>query len=61
MAVLEPDTLDTGDIPIVPNEDGPKGSDSSDSSDVELFDDGSDTDIHEETELEKFSKMLFTA
>jgi hypothetical protein len=61
MAVLEPDTLDTGDIPIVPNEDGPEGSDSSDSSDVEIFDDGSDTDIHEETELEKFSKMLFTA
>jgi hypothetical protein len=57
MAVLdEPDTLDTFDLPIVPNEDN-SDSDSS----VEILDGGSDTDIDNETELTTFSKMLCDA
>jgi len=56
-AVLdEPDTLDTFDLPIVPNEDN-SDSDSS----VEILDGGSDVDIDDETELTTFSKMLCDA
>lgn len=52
----EPDTLDADNVPTLPNED-----DSSDSSDVEILDGGSDVDIREETDLEKFSRMLHEA
>jgi hypothetical protein len=53
----EPDTLDTDDVPTLPNED----EDDSEGSDVEILDGGSDIDICEETELEKFSRMLHEA
>jgi hypothetical protein len=58
MAVLdEPDTLDTDDVPTVPNEDD----DGSKGSNVEILDGGSDADIYEGTELIKFSRMLCDA
>jgi hypothetical protein len=61
-AVLdEPDTLDTDDVPVVPNEDHFESSEDSDGSVVEILDGGSDVDIYEESELAKFSKMLFDA
>ena len=57
----EPDSADTldldDDVPTVPNTD----SDDSEDSGIEILDDGSDTDIHEETELAKFSRMLCEA
>jgi hypothetical protein len=53
MAVDEPDALDT----IMPNEDDNESDDSS----LEILDSGSDTDICEESELAKFSKMLSDA
>ena len=55
MAVInEPDTSDTGNIPIASNEDNVD----SNGSDVEILDSGSDVDICEETELTKFSRIL---
>ena len=58
MAVInEPDTSDTGNIPITSNEDDVD----SDGSDVEILDSGSDMDICEETELTKFSRILHDA
>jgi hypothetical protein len=57
MAVLdEPNTLDSFDLPTVPNEDD-LDSDSS----VEILDGGSDTDIDDKAELTTFSKMLCDA
>ena len=53
MAVEEPDTLDTSNVPSVPSD----SDDNSDSS-VEILDSGSDTDICEETELARFSRIL---
>jgi hypothetical protein len=53
MAVLdEPDTLDTDDVPTIPSVDNSKGSS------VEILDGASDTDICEETELTRFSRIL---
>ena len=58
MAVFnEPDMMDADNIPTVPNGDN---SDSEDSM-VKILDAGSDVDIHEETKLIKFSRMLFDA
>jgi hypothetical protein len=52
-AVLdEPDTLG---VPVTPNEDHLD----SEGSIVENLDGGSDVDIYEESELEKFSRILF--
>jgi hypothetical protein len=57
MAVLdEPNTLDTFNLPIVPNKD-----DSDSDSSVEILDGGSNVDIDDETELTTFSKMLCDA
>jgi hypothetical protein len=57
-AVLdEPDTLDTDDIPTMPNEDD----DGSESSSVEILDSGSHTDICKENELTRFSQILYDA
>jgi hypothetical protein len=54
-AVLdEPDTLD---VPVMPNEDHLD----SEGSIMEILDGGSDVDIYEESELEKFSRILFDA
>jgi hypothetical protein len=53
--MAEPGTLDTNDVPIMSNED--VESDFEGSS-VEILDSGSDTDICEESELTKFSRML---
>jgi hypothetical protein len=66
MAVLdEPNTLDPGhdDVLTMPNEHDSDSKDSKGSkgSDVEILDGSSDTDIHEETELIKFSEMLCDA
>ena len=58
MAVFdESDIMDANNIPTVPNGDN---SDSEDSM-VKILDASSDVDIYEETELIKFSRMLFDA
>lgn len=59
MAVDEPDMLDPNDKPIMLNEDDNESTGFKSS--LEIFDSGSDTDICEESELSKFSKMLFDA
>jgi hypothetical protein len=56
--MAEPDTLDTNDVPIMSNEDVESDSEGSG---VEILDSGSDTDICEESELTKFSRMLSDA
>jgi hypothetical protein len=66
MAVLdEPNTLDPGhdNVLTMPNEHDSDSKDSKDSKgfDLEILDGGSDTDIREETELIKFSRMLCDA
>jgi hypothetical protein len=59
MAVLnEPDTADADDVP---NEGDASDNSNSEGSSVEILDGGSDADIHEETELMKFSRMLCDA
>jgi hypothetical protein len=58
MAVLnEADTLDSEDVPTMPNED----ENCSEGSSMEILDSGSDADICEESELTKFSQMLCDA
>jgi hypothetical protein len=58
-AVLdEPDTADADDVP---NEGDASDNSDSKGSSVEILDGGSDADIHEETELMKFSRMLCDA
>ena len=58
MAVLnEPDTLDTNDVPTMPNDNDTD----SEGSIVEILNSGSDMDICVESELTKFSRMLFDA
>jgi hypothetical protein len=58
VAVLdEPDTLDTVDVSTMPNDNDTD----SEGSIVEILDSGSDVDICEESELTKFSRMLFDA
>ena len=59
MAVDELDALNPNDDPIMPNENDNESTGSESS--LEVFDSGSDTDICEESELTKFSKMLFDA
>jgi hypothetical protein len=58
VAVLnEPNTLDTDDVPTMPNDNNTD----SEGSIVEILDSGSDVNIYEESELTKFSRMLFDA
>jgi hypothetical protein len=57
----EPNISDQCDIPTIPNEDDSKGSEGSDGSSVEIIDGGSDAEICEETELQRFSRILCEA
>ena len=58
VAVLdEPDTLDTNDVSTMPNDNDTD----SKGSIVEILNSGSDMDICVESELTKFSRMLFDA
>jgi hypothetical protein len=59
---VEPDALDTLDPLDVPGDTMPKEDDDDEGSCVEILDGGSDAvDICEESELAKFSRILFTA
>ena len=53
----EPNILDTDDVPTLSNE----NEDDSEGFDVEILDSGSDVDIFEESQLKRFSRMLYKA
>jgi hypothetical protein len=57
----EPNISDQCDILTIPNEDNSEGSEGSDGSSVEIIDGGSDAEICEETELQRFSRILCEA